>query len=255
MLQKLRMSGTAIVLLVAISQSAFASHGKSHWGYTGHDGPTNWGKLSHDYQTCKSGKHQSPININGIKPLNLKNIKFHYQAGAADVVDNGHSIQVNVKPGNYIVADGKRYNLLQFHFHSPSEHRIHGKAADMVVHMVHQAADGQLGVVAVLMNRGESNSEISQIWQHLPKHAGEHFHFNAKINPADLLPAHRLYYNYSGSLTTPPCSENVNWMLMQDPITVSRKQLNTFHTVFNHNVRPIQPINGREVDLSQSGSM
>ena len=252
MFKKLKVGGTAMVLLLAISQSAFASHGKTHWGYTGQEGPSHWGNLSHDYQICKSGKHQSPIDINGVKPVKLENIKFHYKAGAADVVDNGHSIQVNVKPGSYIIADGKRFDLLQFHFHSPSEHRIHGKAADMVVHMVHKAADGQLGVVAVLIDQGAKSREIAKIWNHLPKHAGQHYNNTAKINPANLLPAHKVYYNYTGSLTTPPCSEGVDWMLMQDPITVSAKQLNTFHTVFKHNVRPVQAVNGRVIDLSLS---
>ena len=234
-------------LMLGSGQSVLASGGSAHWGYAGNEGPSHWGELSHDYEACKSGKKQSPINISGAQSAKLAKIEFHYQAGALDVVNNGHTIQVNVPAGSYIVAAGKKYKLLQFHFHSPSEHQIDGKHANMVAHLVHQADDGQLGVVGVLMNKGKSNNELARIWAHMPEHKGDHTREAVKINAAHLLPKNTAYYNYSGSLTTPPCSEGVNWMVLQNAVSVSVEQVATFTKIFSKSIRPVQPLHGRAI--------
>ncbi len=236
---------------ILFSGTALASGGKAHWGYEGHEGPENWGDLSHDFSTCKSGKSQSPIDISSTKTAKLANIKFSYKPTPIDVINNGHTIQVNYAKGSSINVGGKPYNLLQFHFHSPSEHKVNGKPYDMVAHLVHQAADGQLGVIGVMMKIGKANPIIGSIWSNMPKAAGEQNTVKDTVNVADLLPANHSYFNYSGSLTTPPCSEGVNWMVMQTPIDVSAEQVAGFTSIFAKSVRPVQPVNGRIIHVTK----
>ena len=235
----------ALLISILLSSTVFAAGGKAHWGYEGDEGPSHWGDLSNDYATCKTGKSQSPINIDLTTTAKLANIKFNYQASAIDVVNNGHTIQVNYAQGSTLSVGGKNYKLLQFHFHSPSEHEVNGKPYDMVAHLVHQAADGQLGVIGVLMKVGKANSVIASIWNHMPKESGGHNVVDATLNVAELLPSNHRYYNYSGSLTTPPCSEGVNWMVMQTPVEISAEQVSAFTAIFAKSVRPVQPNNGR----------
>lgn len=241
----------AASLLLASNLALAADTGKAHWGYEGHEGPAHWGDLAAEYATCKTGKSQSPINITAARSAKLADIKFSYQPSALDVVNNGHTIQVNYAPGSNIDVGGKQYKLLQFHFHSPSEHTVDGKPYDMVAHLVHQAGDGQLGVIGVLMKKGKANAVIDAIWANLPKHAGDHKQTDAQINVADLLPVTHGYYNYSGSLTTPPCSEGVNWMVLQTPIEVSAEQVAAFTNIFSTSVRPVQPLHDRPVHASK----
>ncbi|HEB58444.1 MAG TPA: carbonic anhydrase family protein [Gammaproteobacteria bacterium] len=221
-----------------------------HWGYEGHEGPMHWGDISHDYHMCKDGKQQSPIDIRGATPKALDAIGFSYTASPKNIVNNGHTIQVNMKPGSTITVGGKTYKLLQFHFHSPSEHKIDGKPADMVAHFVHQADDGQLGVVAVLFKKGKANPIIGKLWKKMPKnHGGNADLAGMSLSVADLLPGNRAYYNYSGSLTTPPCSEGVNWMVLKSPVNVSAAQVKAFTDIFPKSVRPTQPLHGREIHM------
>ncbi len=250
-------TGTAIksglilfsALQISIALASGGAHGGAHWGYTGETGPAHWGDMKSEFATCKSGKQQSPINISGAKSTNLPDISFSYQATPLDVVNNGHTIQVNYAPGSHISVDSKQYELLQFHFHSPSEHEINGKPADMVAHLVHKAADGQLGVIGVLMKKGKSNPLIEKIWKHMPHHEGEYSKAAIKINVADLLPANKAYYHYSGSLTTPPCSEGVNWMVLKNTVDVSAAQVDAFTSIFHKSTRPVQPLNGRKLEV------
>ncbi len=241
-----------ILFLVSFSTLALAGsgHAGAHWGYGDETGPAHWGDMKHEFSTCKSGKHQSPINIHSAHAANLPAISFSYKATPLDVVNNGHTIQVNYAPGSHITVAGKQYELLQFHFHSPSEHEIDGKPADMVAHLVHKAADGQLAVVAVLMKKGAANPLIEKIWKHMPTHKGEYSKAAIKINVSDLLPTERAYYHYSGSLTTPPCSEGVNWMVLKNKVDVSPAQVAGFTNIFHKSTRPVQPLNGRQIELS-----
>lgn len=247
---KARAIKTALItagLLLTSSLAFAADTDKAHWGYEGHEGPAHWGDLAAEYATCKTGKSQSPINITVARPAGLADIKFNYQPSALDVINNGHTIQVNYAEGSSLEVGGKQYKLLQFHFHSPSEHTVDGKPYDMVAHLVHQAADGQLGVIGVLMQKGKTNAVIDTIWANLPKQAGDHKQADTRINVADLLPASHTYYNYSGSLTTPPCSEGVNWMVLQSPVEISAEQLAAFTNIISNNVRPVQPLHERSI--------
>jgi len=243
---------TSIITLycLILSNIVIASSDKVQWSYDGHEGPANWGALSKNYDTCKSGQYQSPIDINSTTTAKLANIKFNYLDAPIDLINNGHTIQMNYAKGSTLVVGGKTYRLLQFHFHSPSEHHVNGKPYDMVAHLVHQADDGQLGVIGIMMKVGNSNPVIDAIWSHMPKNAGDHNNVNSTINVAKLLPANHNYFNYSGSLTTPPCSEGVNWMVLQTPIEVSAEQVASFANIFKKNVRPIQPLHSRKIHMS-----
>ncbi len=224
----------------------------SHWGYTGHDDPTHWGDINPKYAECKLGGSQSPINITKeitVTTTGLAPISFHYTTGALDVINNGHTVEVSVKPGSFIKIDGKEFELKQFHFHTPSENQIDGKSFPLEAHFVHQAKDGTLAVVAVMFQDGKANPVINKIWKKMPKEAGKKSAFTlsaAMIN--ELLPKDKEYYRFDGSLTTPPCSEGVRWFVMKDYSTVSKKEVEEFlHTLHHPNNRPIQHVNARKV--------
>ena len=208
-----------------------------HWTY---EDPAEWGDLDPKYHLCKDGKRQSPIDINDSTYANLGNINFKYRSGPKEILNNGHTIQVNMLNGSYITVSGKRYELLQFHFHSPSEHTINGKPAAMVMHFVHQANDGQLAVIAVLMERCKANGTIDQLWKRLPDKVGQKKKLSRRISIQSLIPGNHDYYSYSGSLTTPPCSEGVNWMVLKRPMEVSAPQIEAFTSLFPKSVRPLQ---------------
>lgn len=223
---------------------------KPHWTYSGAEGPVNWGAMSEEFKTCATGKSQSPIDISAANVTTLSNIEVSYKPSPLTVVNNGHTIQVNYAPGSSINVGGKQFDLLQFHFHSPSENTVGGKAYDMEAHLVHKAADGQLGVIGVLMKAGSENAVIKTIWSNMPKEAGTVEKADVSVNAADLLPKDLSYFNFSGSLTTPPCSEGVNWMVLTAPTQMSTEQVSAFTTIFPLSARPVQPVNGRVVTLS-----
>lgn len=223
---------------------------KPHWSYVGDEAPEKWGGLTDEWKLCSEGTQQSPIDISSTTVTTLSNIEVHYQPSPLAVVNNGHTIQVNYAPGSYVEVGGKRYDLLQYHFHSPSEHTIGGKRFDMVAHLVHKNAEGKLGVIGVKMETGESHPAIASVFDNLPKGSGEKVDkADLLVNAADLLPGDLRYFNYVGSLTTPPCSEGVNWMVLATPVKVSAEQVNTFRTLFPISARPVQPVNGRVVTL------
>ena len=210
---------------------------KSDWGY---DDPSGWGGIKEDYHLCKNGTRQSPIDITETRRARLSSIDFNYRKGAKDIYNNGHTIQVNMHPGNYIVVSGKRYELLQFHFHTPSEHTIDGKPTDMVAHFVHKAADGELGVVGVLFKACQENNIIAQFWRNIPTEPGQRKKVSRQIDVLKMLPKNRGYYAYSGSLTTPPCTEGVKWMVLKNTVPVSDAQVKTFNDLIHNNARPVQ---------------
>ncbi|MDH5446771.1 MAG: carbonic anhydrase family protein [Gammaproteobacteria bacterium] len=210
---------------------------KADWDYRD---PSGWGSIKEDYHLCKNGTRQSPIDITSTKPARLSHISFNYRKGAKTIVNNGHTIQVDMHKGNYIVVSGKRYELLQFHFHTPSEHTVDGKPADMVAHFVHKASDGELAVVGVLFKACQENNTISQIWRRIPVKAGQKKKMSRKINVLNMLPKNRGYYMYSGSLTTPPCTEGVKWMVLKNTVPVSDAQVKTFADLIDNNARPVQ---------------
>ena len=223
-----------------------------HWSYGPHAGPAEWGDLQKEFTTCKLGKTQSPIDIRGAKTADLPAIKFDYKPVPLRVIDNGHTIQVNYAKGSSIEVGGTRYELVQFHFHKPSEERIEGKTHDMVVHLVHAGADGKLAVVAVMLDKGGSSALIDSIWKNLPKEKGKESQVGTvDIDAARLLPENRGYYTFQGSLTTPPCSEGVRWLVLKTPVKIADAQVDAFGKVYSMNARPTQPINGRAIQATK----
>jgi carbonic anhydrase len=249
------MKTTLSLLATAGLLAASAAHAadKPHWGYQGHGSPAHWAELEPDFKTCKLGKLQSPINIETKKTeksADAKPIGFAYTADSAgEVVDNGHTIQVNLPGAGAITLDGTEYKLLQFHFHTPSEESFDGKRYPLVAHLVHKSAQGQLGVVAVLFKTGKENPALQPVFTHLPAKAGEKRPLEAAFDPAALLPADRAYYAFMGSLTTPPCSEEVRWQVLKTPVEISGAQLAAFRKLYKMNARPVQPLNDRQVVL------
>lgn len=232
------------MLELAHSEAA-VQHAHIHWDYEGEGAPDKWAQLDPQNKTCAIGQRQSPIDIkDGIK-VDLEGIKFNYRPSSFRIIDNGHTVQVAVGDSS-ISLTGKTYELVQFHFHRPSEEKINGQRFDMVVHLVHKSDDGQLAVVAVLLERGNENPFIQTLWNYMPLEKNASVEPpGVVVNPLDLLPSGRNYYTYMGSLTTPPCSEGVLWLVMKQPVQVSGDQINIFSRLYRNNARPIQPTAGR----------
>lgn len=222
-----------------------------HWSYAGHGGPAKWSELDQAFATCELGKVQSPIDIRGAKVADLPAIHFDYKPSPLKVIDNGHSVQVNYAPGSSIEVGGARYELLQFHFHKPSEETIAGKRHAMVVHLVHKDADGKLAVVAVLLDKGSANPMIDTIWKNLPKEKEKEASVDTTVDAAALVPHSKGYYTFQGSLTTPPCSEEVRWFVMKTPMKVSEGEITAFGKLYPMNARPTQPLNGRAIEATR----
>lgn len=235
----------------AAHNAGSSEHVAIHWGYDGEGGPENWGTLQPEYATCRIGKRQSPIDIRDGFRVDLEPIQFLYRPSQFRVIDNGHTIQVELD-GSSIRLLGKTYDLIQFHFHRPSEERINGKSFDMVAHLVHKSDDGKLAVVAVLLEMGSENPLIQTVWNNLPLEKNEYVTPpDLAIDPARLLPDERGYYTYMGSLTTPPCSEGVLWLVLKQPQQLSPEQVGIFARLYRHNARPLQPTFGRTIKESR----
>lgn len=222
----------------------------AHWSYSGESGPHRWGAMSPEWVRCASGSRQSPIDIrDGIK-VDLDAIAFDYKPTRFTVIDNGHTIQVNLEGGNRITTIGRTYELVQFHFHMPAEERINGRGFEMVVHLVHKDAQERLAVVALLVERGAANAIVQSVWNNLPLEKHEPVPAQTTIDLAQLLPERREYFTYMGSLTTPPCSEGVTWIVMKQPLQLSPAQLAIFARLYPMNARPIQLQAGRVIKES-----
>ncbi len=234
----------------AAEPAKMMTHQSEHWSYEGENGPANWGKINAAWSKCATGDRQSPIDIrNGMK-VELEQINFDYRPSGFNVIDNGHTIQVTVGGGNYLSIMNKQYELMQFHFHRPSEERINGKSFEMVVHLVHKDAEGRLAVLAILIERGKQQSLIQTIWNNLPLEKNDVVTPTIVIDVNELLPVRRDYFTYMGSLTTPPCSEGVLWMVMKEPVQASPAQLALFSRLYPMNARPVQPGSGRVIKES-----
>jgi carbonic anhydrase len=246
---------TAAVIGHAAPAVARSEHGHDiHWSYEGEGGPQAWGQLKPDFRTCGTGKRQSPIHIEDSITLQgpAEPIQFNYQPSSGTVINNGHTIQVDVYGDNFITVRGSTYKLIQFHFHYPSEERINYKSYAMVAHLVHRNPEGQLAVVAVLLDPGVANSLVNQVWTYMPLDAGDKVRMpDGLLDLKELLPQDQRYYQFLGSLTTPPCSEGVLWMVLKQPVTLSREQIKLFGQLFPNNARPLQPVNGRPIRDAQ----
>ena len=232
---------------------------KTPWTY---EGEKHWSDLDPAYSACNGGREQSPIDIQTAEKADLPAIRFEYISGPLKyLINNGHTIRVNYHDapgsGNFLIVGGKRYQLTQFHFHRPSEEYIHGKPYDMVIHLMHQASDGTIAGVAVLLKAGSANATIQLLWQHIPEVEGKDVEgkeleiAGVDLNPAGLLPHDTYYYTYMGSLTAPPCTEGVTWFVLKTPVEISAEEISAFARLYPHDVRSPQPLNGRIVKQSQ----
>lgn len=246
---------SALVCLFAVMTCVGSSQNTAHWDYYGKTGPLGWGRLDPAYRLCSQGKEQSPIDIRGAK-LNtaLKPIEFHYMSGSVELENTGNTVVVRVKRGSYIVAEGVRYDLQDIDFHHPGEEAVNGKLTDMDAHLNHKSADGKLAVLAVRLSeiQAEPNATLAALWQHLPATAGAKETDTDMVNPGGLLPADRGYWTYTGSLTTPPCTEGVRWFVFEQPVSISRAQLRAFEALgYRINSRPVQDRNGRKIEANE----
>jgi carbonic anhydrase len=214
---------------------------EAHWSYQGDDGPEKWGDLDANSKSCSVGAQQSPLNIGETIKAQMPPLKIAWGKNAESVENNGHTIQVNMPEGSTLQAgSGGNFRLVQFHFHRPSEHTVNGASFPMEVHFVHANAAGNLAVLAVLMTTGRTNKTFNNIVLTMPNRKGAPVKADAGIDPNALLPAKRNYYRYSGSLTTPPCAETVDWFVMADPVQVSDADVNSFARLYPMNARPVQ---------------
>ncbi|MGD1871551.1 MAG: carbonic anhydrase [Mastigocoleus sp.] len=227
-------------------QSQVLAKSKTKWGYIGKRGAENWGKLSPEFSTCKFGITQSPIDINSTVRAKLSEIYTCYDSTNLRILNNGHTIKVNYDSGSKLKLDGEEYELLQFHFHHPSEHKVDTKNFPMELHLVHKNNKGSLAVLGVFLKEGKENQTLQKIWEVLPtKKTSEKTFYNITIDASDLLPQDKDSYRYFGSLTTPPCSEIVKWIVYQEPVEISKAQIQKFAEIFPMNARPVQKINRR----------
>jgi len=237
-----------IVFVMAAMLDSSVAFAGAHWEYSGEAGPANWGKLAPEFSVCSVGKNQSPVDLKGAIKGKLAPIKFDYKTNASEISNNGHTIQANYTPGSSITVDGVQFELKQFHFHAPSENLINGKSYPMEMHLVHADKDGNLAVVGVMFEEGAANAAIADMWKQMPEKADVKNALAAKVNASSLLPKKQAYFRFNGSLTTPPCSEGVRWMVMKAPITASKEQLHAFeHTMHHANNRPVQAVYARPI--------
>jgi len=253
--QKRRLTFHLLVAAIAMALASARGQWRTPWSYEGARGPEHWGGLDPEYAAC-NGKQQSPIDIRNARKVSLPPIRFEYQSSPLKyLINNGKTIRVNYHApvsGGFLIVGEKRYQLTQFHFHRPSEEYIHGKQYDMVVHLMHQASDGKVAGVAVLLQAGKPNATIARIWEHFPKTEGNEEEIpGVEVNPAGLLPHDTAYYTYMGSLTAPPCDEGVMWFVMKTPVDISPAEIDRFAGLYPHDVRPPQPLNGRVVKESR----
>jgi len=252
------MKKLTIVVLVLVAMMAFGAFAgvavaadEVHWGYSGETGPEHWGELSSDFATCAKGTEQSPVDIPATAPVNPASIVFKYQPSPLTIANNGHTIRVDYAAGSSITVEGTTYQLVQYHFHAPSEHTLAGKASPLELHLVHQSADGRLAVVGVLINSGAENAAYASVLANLPAAAGSPLAVaGATTDAAALLPTDRAYYRYNGSLTTPACTEGVKWFVLRAPVDLSATQIAAFTALYPNDARPVQPLNSRSFLLS-----
>jgi carbonic anhydrase len=248
----------SFLLLIAFLTPAPRAQWKTHWTYEGPTGAAHWSELDPAYAACNSGKEQSPIDIRDAQKADLPALRFAYKSEPLKyLINNGYTIRVNYhdapEAGSFLIVGAERYQLTQFHFHHPSEEYVDGQAYDMEVHLMHQASDGKTAGVTVFLKAGKANETVQKIWEHMPgTESKEEEVPRVEINPANLLPANTAaYYAYNGSVTAPPCTEGVRWFVLKDPVSVSSEQIRAFAELYPHDVRPLQPLNGRVIKESE----
>lgn len=249
-----RPSNALPVMILAAGLAGFSALGlgadSARWAYAGPNGPAKWGSLEKDFAACKLGKNQSPIDIPdaAARKGDMPPLLFNYKASPLRIIDDGHTIRVNYARDSWLSVDGRRFELIEFHFHKPSEEKIDGKGHDMSVHLVHKDKDGKFGIVAVMLDQGKDNLLVKTLWSNLPQGKDkENVVDGLKISATALLPPNKDYYTYAGSLTEPPCSEDVTWFVLKTPMQVSPDAIARFAKYYPMNARPIQPRNDRDI--------
>ncbi len=222
-----------------------------HWTYTGNEGPEYWGDLSPEFSTCKTGMNQSPIDIDTtIFDADLPPISFDYNMlTPSNITNNGHTVQVNIWSGGTVSIDGIDFKLKQFHFHTPSENTINGQSFPLEAHFVHLSDKNEIAVVATLFKPGKDDPTLTNLWKKMPMNAGDSVKLDSNaIRPLEFTKKLTNYYRYNGSLTTPPCSEGVRWIVMKQALSVSKQQVEKLQQALKQaNNRPEQPINARAI--------
>ncbi len=236
-----------VLLLALVVAARAADEDEAAWGYFGATGPQHWGGLSEAFLACREGKYQSPIDVVDAIDAALATLQFSYGGSTTAISNSGHTIQVDVGPGNTLEVGGQRFDLVQFHMHSPSEHHIEGESFPLEVHFVHRDEHGQLAVVAVMFRLGAENPALVLLGASAPSEVGQTRPFAAPLAELVLLPEERSYYRYSGSLTTPPCTEGVIWLVLKEPRTTSKQRVTRFVELIGENARPLQPLTGRSI--------
>jgi carbonic anhydrase len=222
-----------------------AAHAAPHWSYEGTTGAEHWGELSPDFRVCQLGLEQTPIDLTAGVKGDPGPIRFDYHSLPLRIVNNGHTVQVNTNSGCSMMIGAARYDLVQFHFHHPSEHLLDGKAYDMEVHFVHKAQNGALAVVGVFFKPGAHNYALEPIFSQMPRSEGAEITASGECDPASLFPVQKSFFRYMGSLTTPPCSEGLTWTIFREPVEASPDQIRSFAALFPNNARPVQRTNRR----------
>ncbi|MCM3032111.1 carbonic anhydrase [Niallia sp. MER 6] len=222
----------------------------AHWSYEGDTSPVHWGELGQANLACVDGTEQSPINIDFSQveaETSEGETEIKYKSSFFTLQNNGHTIQANaVDKSNTAVINGKEYNLAQFHFHTPSEHQFNGKNYEMELHLVHKDEDGKIAVIGVMIQEGDENKTLADLWNQLPQEETEtDISLTKPVDLQALLPKEDIAFHYEGSLTTPPCTEQVNWTVFETPIEMSKEQIETFRRIFPDDHRPVQSLNER----------
>ncbi|XTZ09720.1 MAG: carbonic anhydrase [cyanobacterium endosymbiont of Rhopalodia yunnanensis] len=237
------LAGTTFSLSFPSLLAAIGKENHSEWDYRH---PEQWGEISEEYRVCNIGKQQSPIDLQSPIKSQLGHVEIFYKEIPLRIINNGHTIQVNSVPGNFIIVDDQKFELLQFHFHHPSEHTVNGKNYPMEIHLVHRNQQGSLAVLGVSLKQGQEHQTLQLIWDSIPSRKSAEKLISDRYIPLNkLLPANFDSYRYFGSLTTPPCSEIVYWIVFREPLEVSLRQIQQFKQIFSSNARPVQPINRR----------
>lgn len=223
-----------------------ASHPAGHWGYEGTEGPAYWGMLSPEFGMCATGKDQSPVDLGGANVSATIAVAANYQRGPLVTLNNGHTVQANFPSGSYLLSGARRFDLVQVHFHTPSENVVNKRVYPLEAHFVHKDAQGRLAVLGVFFEEGATNIELAKLIVAAPRQKGgpteiEGFNFN----PAALLPEKLEVYRFMGSLTTPPCTEGVHWHVARQSVQASATQIASLKAIMGLNARPVQPLGGR----------
>jgi len=237
----------AVPLLAVFLAGIATADEEIHWSYSGEHGPEHWGELSEAFEACSDGVNQSPVDLADPVKADLGPIAPSYGGSAVAAINNGHTLQIEVGPGNSLDIDGQEFELLQFHLHSPSEHRIEGKSFPLEAHFVHQNGRGELAVLAVLFRDGPPHAGLAKIGETAPRQIGRSEPFDVSLADLGLVLTDRDYYRYSGSLTTPPCTEGVMWLVLKSTSHVARAQVEGFVQLIGKDAREPQPLNGRAI--------